>query len=264
MVREIRTKPFRLRPQARDWIVDTAVGKHGVYHNAAARIESVRIGKFDQPWRRLGAIPVGEPRPAVEQKRPFVMVPGLADLSLHARRRRSVRGKEFTQPAAGRIDEFFQAERGDLIRHAAPGRSIVDGDPASAASNRCICGFERPGSRPAQSSRKPAERMRVAALERCAQRHGLLAPAARFVAWRVMKRARWGAALETRLKAHVCEATETAALNPRAGSAVASLPPESSGMQRFFRHAGYLTREVESALIGRLRSRADSRRFFLL
>jgi hypothetical protein len=37
------------------------------------------------------------------------VVPGLADASLHARRRRPVRGEKFAQRATRRIDEFLQA-----------------------------------------------------------------------------------------------------------------------------------------------------------
>ena len=40
-VRAISTNPFCLRPQARDGVVDAAVGKYGVHRHPAARVEAV-------------------------------------------------------------------------------------------------------------------------------------------------------------------------------------------------------------------------------
>jgi hypothetical protein len=107
--REIGTNPFCLRPQARDRVVDAAVGKYGVHRHAAARIEPAGIGECDEARHCLRLVPAGEPRPAIEQKCPFVLVSRLADASIHARRRRPVGGKELAQRAACRINEFLQA-----------------------------------------------------------------------------------------------------------------------------------------------------------
>jgi hypothetical protein len=89
--------------------VDAAVDQHGIDRHAAARIEPARIGECDQPRYRLGHGPAGQLRPALQQKCPFVVVPGLADASLHSPRRRPVRGKELGQGAAHGIDEFLEA-----------------------------------------------------------------------------------------------------------------------------------------------------------
>ena len=64
------------------------------------------------------------------------MVARLADPSLDAGSGRPVVGEEFAQRAGRRVDESFQAERGDTIGHAAPRRIIVDGDPSKG-------GFEK-------------------------------------------------------------------------------------------------------------------------
>ncbi len=171
-VHQIGPDALGLGPQSRDRIVDAAVGKHGVDHHAAARIEPARIGECNQPRRRVGLGPAREPRPAREQKCPFVMVAGLADASLDARGRRPVGGKELAQRAGPRSDELFETERGDAIRHPAPGRIIVDNSPGE-------CGFEQMHVRvralrqpPGFVLAKAAERMGVGLLERGAQRHG--------------------------------------------------------------------------------------------
>ncbi len=105
------------------------------------------------------------------------MVPRLADTSFDARRRRPVGGKKFAQRTACRIDELFETEHGDAVRHAPPARIIVEGNPGERRLEHV---HVRVGTLRHSSGaifHEAAERMAVGSLQRGTQRHCLTPPA---------------------------------------------------------------------------------------
>ena len=108
------------------------------------------------------------------------MVAWLAYAPVQARRWRPIRGKEFAQRTGCRIDEFFQAERGDCVAHAAPGRIVVEGDPGERGFEQVHVRVRALRQSPAAILEKATAWMSVELRQRLAQRQCLPAPAACF------------------------------------------------------------------------------------
>jgi len=179
-VHQIGAYSFGLRPQPRHRVMHGPVDQHRVDRDAAARVDAMGIGEGDQPRHRVGPLPAGELRPAIEQERPFVVVARLGDASFDARRRRPVRTEELAQRSRRRIDEAIEAKLCDAVRHRTPGRIGVDLGPRQRGLEQV---HMRVGSlRQAAGAilKKAAAGMRIGLRERGAQIDRQPAPAARF------------------------------------------------------------------------------------
>ena len=91
---EIGASAFCLRPQPGGRIVNRPIDQDRIDRDATAGIESTRIGKLNEPRRRVDLSAASKPGPFIEQKRPFIMMTRLADKAITAGRGRPVRSEE--------------------------------------------------------------------------------------------------------------------------------------------------------------------------
>src|SRR5262249_60424088 len=111
------------------------------------------------------------------QNSSLVVVSRAADTPLYSRCRRPVWRKELAQGSARRINKFIEAKCGDPVRHRAASRIVIGGHPGERSLEHVHVRVGTLRKPPGAILNEPAQRVSVALLGRCWQRHGLPAPA---------------------------------------------------------------------------------------
>ena len=101
---------------------------------------------------------------------------GLGDTPLGPGCGRPVGGEEFAHDAGCGIDELVEAERRDVVRHAVPGRIVIDRDPGERAFEEMHVRIGALRQAVAAILEVAALRMGAGFVQCCAQRHRVTPP----------------------------------------------------------------------------------------